>query len=194
LQSADLELENVPVYILAGGQSRRFGSDKARAVLSGKPLVVHVVESLLRFASSVTVVADVAGKYDDLGLRTIGDWTPGLGPFGGLQAALSDSAEPWVLLAACDFPGIKGSWVEMLATADRRDAQAVAFRGDHWQPMPALYHRSVVPLIDEQARRRELSMQSLLNRARTVVIPLPRDWPCTAGVNTKAELEQHSNQ
>src|SRR4051794_14706591 len=80
-------MNTFPAYILAGGQSQRFGSDKARAPLDGKPLIVHVAESLKPIASSVTVVAKDFGEYDDLGLVSIGDLQPGLGPMGGLLTA-----------------------------------------------------------------------------------------------------------
>ncbi len=55
------------VYILAGGKSRRFGSDKARAEAKGVAVIVRVAEALASIAGTVTVVADRAGRYDDLG-------------------------------------------------------------------------------------------------------------------------------
>src|SRR4051812_40718043 len=108
-------MRQFPAYILAGGKSERFGSDKARAVLEGKPLVVRVAESLMPIASSVTVVAREDDQYGDLELRTVGDLQPGLGPMGGLLTALTLDAGPWVLIAACDLVGIQRAWLESLA-------------------------------------------------------------------------------
>src|SRR5437879_3536860 len=105
-------MDRIPVYILAGGKSRRFGSDKARAILDGKPLILHVADALRPIASSLTVVADISGKYDDLALTTITDLQPGLGPLGGLFTALNDCRHPWLLLAPCDFAGIQPRWIE----------------------------------------------------------------------------------
>ena len=78
--------------VLAGGQATRFGSDKARAMLDGEPLIARLVKRVQPHASRITVVADVAGKYDDLGLTTIADDVPGRGPVGGLLAALRHAA------------------------------------------------------------------------------------------------------
>jgi len=181
--------ERVPVYILAGGRSRRFGSDKARALLQGKPLILHVAEALRPFASSITAVADTAGKYDDFGLRTIADLRPGLGPLGGLASALAHCGESWLLLTACDLPGIAQPWIETLLSANRDTRQVVAFRSDRWQPMPALYHQSITALVGEQIQRDRLAFQCLLDRASSAAQPLPHDWPATAGVNTPQELE-----
>ena len=66
-------MEKVPVYILAGGKSSRFGQDKARVQLHGQPLLLHTARMVQAFASSITVVANAVDKYADLGLRTIAD-------------------------------------------------------------------------------------------------------------------------
>lgn len=70
----------VPVYILAGGRSSRFGSDKARAALHGRPMIVRIAELLRPVAESMIVVAEQSDKYADLGLLTIADAIPGQGP------------------------------------------------------------------------------------------------------------------
>lgn len=189
MQSADFKLEHVPVYILAGGQSRRFGSDKARATLDGKPLILHVADGLRLFASSITAVAQVPEKYSDLGLRTIADLQPALGPVGGLLTALADCAAPWLLLTSCDLVGVARSSIQALLTADRRTAQVIAFKSGLWQPMPALYHRSLSPLVSQVISSDRRSMQLLLDSA--VVLPLPHAAASAdaRGVNTPGELD-----
>ena len=98
----------MPVYILAGGRSSRFGSDKARALLDGEPLVARLARQIEPVARRVTVVAEAADTYADLGLRTIADRRPGLGPLAGLEAALLDATNPpkstadWLILLSCD--------------------------------------------------------------------------------------------
>ena len=108
----------MPVYILAGGRSRRYGSDKARAPIDGQPLLVRVAQELEAVASSVTVVARSGSDYDDLGLRTIGDSIPDKGPMGGLLAALEDAGPAeWLLITACDWVGIRVAWARNLLDA-----------------------------------------------------------------------------
>lgn len=70
--------------ILAGGQSRRFGSDKALAVHEGRPLIAHVAEALAAQCEAVVICGREWG-----GLVSLVDApTPDLGPMGGLCAAL----------------------------------------------------------------------------------------------------------
>ncbi|HEY9840887.1 MAG TPA: NTP transferase domain-containing protein, partial [Candidatus Obscuribacterales bacterium] len=63
----------LPVYLLAGGRNSRFGSDKARALLGGSPLILQVARLLHPYAADLKVVATTAGAYADLGLETLAD-------------------------------------------------------------------------------------------------------------------------
>ncbi|WP_109809516.1 molybdenum cofactor guanylyltransferase [Sphingosinithalassobacter portus] len=89
--------------ILAGGRSTRFGTDKAAALLAGKPLLDHVAECLARQCDDVIV----CGR-DWPGRVAVADRPgPDLGPLGGLNAALHHAAEQGydaVLSAGCDTP------------------------------------------------------------------------------------------
>lgn len=72
----------VPAVILAGGQGRRIGGDKAQVLLGGVPLWRHVLGRL-----SVPVVAvNGVGVFGEL--EVLADEVPGLGPLGGVLAAM----------------------------------------------------------------------------------------------------------
>ncbi len=184
----------VAVYILSGGQSRRFGSDKARANFRGRPLLNHAAAMLEPVASQLTVVADVAGKYDDLGLRTIADHSPGLGPLAGLQTALVDlpQEDDWLLLCSCDALVIRPAWLDTLLQARDEQHSAVAFCADHWQPMPGLYRRCARSTVDACLETENRSMNGLLNRLAAKAVELPVDWPKQWQANTPGELARFS--
>lgn len=185
----------VPAYILAGGKSSRFGSDKARAILDNEPLILHVRWLLEAFASSLTVIADKPDKYTDLGLRTIADLEPGLGPLAGLQTAINDlpQDQPWLLLCSCDAIIIKPQWLRQLLGARKEGIDAVAFRGldNKWQPMPALYAAHALPRIDAQLATDQRSLQQLLDKANTAKLRTPPDWPPLWQINTPHDLIKH---
>lgn len=89
--------------ILAGGASRRFGSDKALAEMRGMPMIDHAARALSRHVDRVVVIG-----RDHPGLAGAPDRPqPGLGPLGGIAGALgyaADLGEPSVLTVACDVP------------------------------------------------------------------------------------------
>jgi molybdopterin-guanine dinucleotide biosynthesis protein A len=183
---------SLPLYIVAGGRSARFGSDKARAELEGAPLLIHAARALEPVTSSVTVVADRADKYADLGLRTIADRATGLGPLGGLQAALEDlpPGDDWLLLGSCDLLGLRARWVEALREAAVDPHGVVAFRAERWEPMPALYHRRVLLAVNAAIAADELTLWRLIERCDPAALPVPAGWDTVAQVNTPADLER----
>ncbi len=85
--------------ILAGGESRRFGSDKADALLDGDTLIARVRASLEAQVDAVVVVGGTPGIADRP--------HAGLGPLGGLNAALHHARAEgydWVVSVPCDAP------------------------------------------------------------------------------------------
>lgn len=70
--------------IIAGGQSKRFGSDKAMALLEGKPLMEHIIAGLQSQVDAIII----CGR-DWPGSQSIMDRpAANLGPLGGINAAL----------------------------------------------------------------------------------------------------------
>ncbi len=140
-----------PAYILAGGESSRFGSDKARALIDGTPLIRRVADGLAGVCAPATAVAQNADAYADLGLCTIPDAAPGCGPVQGLLTALTHRAQShgpgWVLLTACDTlprnPMIYTALIdECRGLPD--DCGALVCRTDRWHPMPGLFHTGLI--------------------------------------------------
>jgi molybdopterin-guanine dinucleotide biosynthesis protein A len=100
--------------ILAGGQARRFGSDKAQALYEGARLIDRVAVALAAQCGSIVV----CGR-EEPGFTCIPDWPEaGLGPLGGLAAALRHAAMQGyahVLSAGVDIPDLPHDLAATLA-------------------------------------------------------------------------------
>lgn len=179
-------------YILAGGKSTRFGSDKARAELEGEPLIARVHRLLKPIVSDITVVSAQFGEYDDLGLRTIADINPGLGPLAGLQSALADlpGHHEELLLCPCDAVVIMPKWVEELYALSKYTPAAVYRSADRWQPLPGFFTRACVPAVEVLLSGKGRSLQRLLDLACAQWLLLPDDWPPVWQVNSPQELQR----
>ena len=99
--------------VLAGGRSCRFGSDKALALYAGRTLLDHAVHAIGAQADAVIV----CGRAID-GLCCVDDRPrPGLGPLGGLNAALAYGGA-WgfdaVCSIGCDTPMLPDGLVRRL--------------------------------------------------------------------------------
>ncbi|MET3709664.1 molybdopterin-guanine dinucleotide biosynthesis protein A [Sphingomonas trueperi] len=101
--------------ILAGGLSRRFGSDKALAPLDGRALIDHVAAALAPHCDGVIL----CGRAGEGGVPDRP--AAGLGPLGGLNAALHEAAARGaarVLVAPCDTPLLPAALLEALVAHD----------------------------------------------------------------------------
>lgn len=93
--------------ILAGGESRRYGSPKALAEVDGVRIIDRVVAALREVTADLILSANEPDLFSDLGLPTYRDERPGLGALGGIHTALLQAHEagrPGILAVACDMP------------------------------------------------------------------------------------------
>lgn len=77
--------------VIAGGLSRRMGTDKAMVRLGGRPLVGHALDALAPLAAHLAINAPTGRPgLADLGVPVIADRLPDFaGPLAGLDAAFS---------------------------------------------------------------------------------------------------------
>lgn len=101
--------------VLAGGRSRRFGSNKAHARWEGRSLADHAAALIAPFVGTTIVCGGRAVIADFLHLPD--QPAPGLGPLGGLCAALDHAAahgHAAVLSIGCDMPLLDSALIERL--------------------------------------------------------------------------------
>lgn len=153
--------------VLAGGRSRRFGSDKARYVLEGKPLLARVLASLTA-ASERFVVAD--GAYGDFGVPVYADSFPGQGPLSGVHTALGQAREDWVAVAACDLPYLTPAYWSTLARHREGVQTVVVRRGGRLEPLAALYHRDLAAEAARRLKRGDHALHSFVENSSTRVL------------------------
>ncbi len=126
-----LVADQCPAYILAGGQSSRFGSDKALVKIDGKPLLLRLHAALTGLGHAVQVIADREDRYAAMGLTCLLDAQPQSGPLAGLMSAVrhrrSLLGEGWLLLANCDQVEWFPEWLTLLGSASTTSAWAATF-------------------------------------------------------------------
>jgi len=197
----------VHAYILAGGHSSRFGSDKARAIVHGQPLIDRLAAALTPECVSITVVAQCSDAYQDLGLRTIADGEAHQGPLAGLLRALEDLAENmradsihptesferniWALVISCDLVQWEPAWLASLLSSCREGTSAITFRSDHRQPFPGLYHPRLIETIRTRLQQGNGAMHALLDdpNCDSIAVDLG-ELPTIRCFNTQEELRR----
>lgn len=166
--------------IIAGGQGRRFGGDKAAAQFRGKPLIQHVAEALSAQVSDLVVVGRTWPGLPFLADRPEG----GLGPLAGLSAALHHACESGfdgVISAGCDTLPILPDMASLLA------GDGPAYLEDHfllgWWPVGL--SRDLELHLAEQHDR---SIRGWIKRCRARAVPPSAPLH---NLNTRADLESY---
>lgn len=136
-------------YILVGGKSSRFGSDKALIEIEGRPLVLRLAGIARQAAGSITLVGPPA-RYEHLGLPVIPDTHQDIGPLAGILAALDHSVQPWNLVLACDMPHLTAVFLELLFTRAEQGYQQACLPvspGGRDEPLCAVYAKGAAEAI-----------------------------------------------
>lgn len=125
----------VTAVILAGGESARYGSDKAFALWEGKPFLACVASALRPVADGFIVLAPARASpvpYAKLvpGATVVADRDEGAGPVVALRGAISLVRTPTLVVAPCDAPGLPTGLVRRLvAFSEESNQAAVAAAG-----------------------------------------------------------------
>jgi len=183
--------------ILAGGQSRRMGVDKARLVWEGAPLLERVCSVTLSVSLPVWVIgrqrpADWPTKLEAVSFAE--DNARGYGPLGGLQTALKLEDGP-ALMLACDLPLLSSEglrWLIAEVQSARTGAHGlVTMRDGRWEPLFSYYTPACLPLIETQIAQGRLSLRALIEAGDFGQVEVP-DWLAgqLVNVNTPEEFRE----
>ena len=140
--------------ILAGGESRRMGSDKALVLLAGRPLVAHVLDRIGPQVDQVLISANGdPARFAVFGCMVIPD-AASQGPLSGILAALTHAAAmgaTHLVSTPVDTPFLPGDLVPQLLLAAEGSPEGLALArtvdGDH--PATALWPVALAPALAE---------------------------------------------
>ncbi len=131
--------------ILAGGESKRMGRDKAALPFNGETLLQSVIASVQPlFVQTLVSVRELRG---DVSFPQICDTQADGGPLVGLISALEAVTTPWAFVVACDMPFVAPALIAYLASLRAEHQAVVPQVNGYAQPLAAFYARSALPLL-----------------------------------------------
>jgi len=142
-------IEDISAVILAGGKSRRFGSNKAFAELDGSPLIERVIAVLRPVFNELTIITNNPDEYAYLGLPMHEDLVKGLGPIGGIYTGLEKIRHPSGFFVACDMPFLNENLIRYMASLNNGFDAVVPKIDWKMEPLHAIYSKDCLPVIIE---------------------------------------------
>ena len=91
-------------FVVAGGESRRMGRDKALLPWGGADFLGHAIARLRGITDDVRILCGPGTRYLDRGLPVHPDLAPGAGPLGGVLTGLTAAPDRLGLFLAVDLP------------------------------------------------------------------------------------------
>ena len=161
----------IEVFILAGGKSRRMGTDKGLVKFKGNPMISHIIEILDKLNLKTSIVSSNE-EYLKFGKPVYKDVISNKGPLGGLYTALEYSQAPMVLLLACDMPSINRKGIQSLMTVAEPGKIAIATDRTQISPLFACYPRSLKDKVANALLADELKLQDFISKQSHVVLDL----------------------
>src|SRR5690348_2447794 len=141
-------ISEVSGAILAGGQSRRMGHDKAALLIDGELLLLRIARQMRSVVPDLAVIGPLERATLMPDIPVIPDRWPNCGPLGGIATALhSLRSRQGVVVVGCDMPFLNPVLLRHLITLIS-EADAVVVRLDgQIHPLHAVYQQRCLPIL-----------------------------------------------
>jgi molybdopterin-guanine dinucleotide biosynthesis protein A/molybdopterin converting factor small subunit len=143
------------------------GRPKALLPFDGAPLISHIVRSLQHLFPDIVVVAAPDQELPHLAVTVVRDEVAYQGPVGGIYYGLRASVGEFCFVTSCDIAFLNAPLISYLLSQISNYDVVVPYWENRFQPLHAVYRRSVLSLLKEQIERGELRPIFLYDKVRT---------------------------
>lgn len=184
--------QDVAIAVLAGGESRRMGRDKASIELGGASLLERISYVANLVAPTVVIGREQPPNFEFDRIPFLEDRNPGLGPIGGLQTALLHFDIP-VVLIGCDMPLVDPdslTWLIDAFEGSQAEHGVATIRNEEVEPLFSVYRHACLALIEDMVSDGQRSLRRLIERGDFGELDAPRSVANRlVNVNTPEELD-----
>jgi len=185
---------NISGYILAGGDSKRFGEDKAFFEYEGMSLIKRMLNLLSPLVFSTKIVTKSGREFKDLGVKILNDNLDVQTPLAGILRGLEDS-DGWGMFLACDLPKMNSDIISRLLNTvndsyEKEGIKAIvaASAEEELQPLVACYHKSGIASIKNSIEN-NYSMKRWLGESKIKIVTFDEEEPFI-NINRKEDLSK----
>jgi molybdenum cofactor guanylyltransferase len=156
--------------VLAGGQSRRFGSPKAFAKLGNQYFYEIMMGALVASCDEVVVVTrqDLLERFpSQVNVMTDLDMYTGFGPLAGILSVMESVEADCYAVLPCDMPYVDSMAMSKLMARHNEGVTAVVSDG-RYHPLVSIWDRQLKSAVKEALISDQLSVMKLLSHSDTV--------------------------
>ena len=159
--------------LLAGGRSRRMGTDKASSAFAfdGEPLAARVARRLAEACDEVLVASGDGERMAWLDLPQVRDARADSGPLGGLVAGLEAASNDLVAVVAVDMPYASGPLLRALAGLRCDEDAVVPVTAAGPEPLHAVYATASARSLRERLEAGTLAVHEAIRAIAVRYVP-----------------------
>lgn len=195
------------LVVLAGGRSRRMGTEKALLELGSTTLIETVINRLEPLFDNVIVSTANGNSFPELNLTEVSDVYCGCGSLGGLHAGLTAAGSDHVFAVACDMPLVNTALVRrMISLSEGFDVVVPRIQAENadqgeseqmwFEPLHAVYGKTCLPQMENLLERKNLRIFDFFSQAKVRYVDADEiravdpDMLSFFNINTPADLER----
>jgi molybdopterin-guanine dinucleotide biosynthesis protein A len=185
---------DLSAIILAGGESKRMGQDKAAMQFNGDSLLARAIKKVRQLGiKEIFISGRIGMEYSTFDYPVLFDLNPGHGPLGGIERGLHASSCALMLVLAVDLPHMDTAFLrQLILQCDAATGIVPNFDG-RLEPLAAIYPKRCHAIASDLMARsrlaaREFAEKCLAESAIRTMPVAPSDARCFANWNTPADV------
>ncbi len=190
--------QDISIIILAGGRSKRMGTDKCLIKLNGKTLINIIISKAEQISKNILIIANKP-EYNVLRYPTFHDIYANKGPIGGIYTGLFHSTTKTNLVLGCDLPNLTVNFLKFMLERHHnyREANAtVPVYHEKIQPLAGVYEKHFLDTLKPQILAGKYKMKESLKISNPNYIKISTDLDIYSpylfeNLNTIEDLNKH---
>lgn len=181
---------NITGFILAGGKSRRMGTNKSLLMIGKLTVIERVVDLMRKIFQEVIIITNQLREYSFLELPMYEDIYKNTGPLAGIHSALVHTSTEKNFIISCDMPLMTEDVIKYLAEFPTDKLITIAKADNFVQQLCGLYSQSLIPYIeniieknlsggderDTKQEKRGCSVLELIKNVPAEIINIEREY------------------
>jgi FdhD protein len=172
LTSDPLRIPGITGVILAGGKSRRMGSDKSLLPIEGARFIDHVYQRMSSLFNEVIIVTNSPDLYSELPCRAVPDIYYAQGALAGIHSGLAHAKTEKIFVVGCDMPFISAPVVQQICSHAGDGDLVIPHSSNGQEPLHALYSKSCLPAMEEVLDSGRKQIRLFFDQVKVVQLPV----------------------
>ncbi|MDM8532275.1 molybdenum cofactor guanylyltransferase [Anaerolineales bacterium HSG25] len=191
----------VSVAILAGGQSKRMGQDKAFLKIDGLTIIERVIAQVTPLTDDLFISTNSPEPYKLFDLPLVADIYPNKAALGGIYSSIQAAKYDQVLIVACDMPLLNQALLNyLIMLAPTADIISPLIHPPQPETLHTIYSKTCLSAIESRLSVNRLRVIGFFNElsVRYVppaeILPIDPNFHSFININTPEEWNTIKSQ